>query len=152
MCLCQSPVGDSCPLPGTYFLRSSYLLLSLCELLNSTILNILFLLFTIRAKPIERKLRTNDLITRSFFQPPYSCMVNFQISINNLIAVHTNQMWMGMGSIAIVMTVITQVNLQYLTHFLEQGQGFVNRSMTHGRKSGFDFFVELGRARMSFAH
>ena len=57
-----------------------------------------------------------------------------------------------MGSVAIVMTVIAQVNLQYLTHFLEQGQGFVDRSMTYSGKSGFDFFVELGCTRMSFAH
>lgn len=56
-----------------------------------------------------------------------------------------------MRSIAIVVTITPQVDLQYLVHFLEQGQGLIDRRLTHRRELGPDPCIELSRAGMPFA-
>ena len=45
--------------------------------------------------------------------------------------------------VAIIMAVVMQIDLQYLTHFFQQRERFVNSRMTHGGELAFDLCVEL---------
>lgn len=54
-----------------------------------------------------------------------------------------------MGTVAIIMAVVTQIDLQHLIHFFQQREGFVNGCMTHGGKLALDLCVKLACTRMS---
>ena len=59
-------------------------------------------------------------------------------------------MGMRLGTVAIIMAVVTQIDLQHLIHFFQQSEGFVNGCLTHGWKLAFDLCVQLACAGMSF--
>ena len=90
-------------------------------------------------------------ITRGFLQFSKHFLVERLFSVNDFAAFHANQMRMRLGTVAIVMAVFAQIDFQHLVEFFEQGQGFVNRGLTHGWELQLDLFIELLRAGMSFA-
>ena len=105
----------------------------------------------IGANTIKRDLGAKDLVTRGFFQPSYGRSIKLEISIHDFVALHTNQVGMRLESFAIIMGIVSQVDLQYLVHFLQQCQGFVHSGRTHSRELRLDSCVKLAGAGMSFA-
>jgi len=105
-------------------------------------------LFTIGAKAVERDLGTEDLVTRCLLEFPDRRLIDIRLPIDDLVALDADQVRMGLRAVAVVVAVITQVNLQYLAHILEQCQGLVYRGMAHGGELALDPAVELDRTGM----
>jgi hypothetical protein len=107
-------------------------------------------LFAIGAKPVERDLGAEDLVTRDLLEFPDRRRIEIRTPIDDLVALDADQVWMGLRAVAVVVAVVAQVDLQHLAHVLEQRQGLVHRGMAHGGELALDPGIELGRAGMSF--
>jgi hypothetical protein len=105
-------------------------------------------MFTIRAKPVKRNPGGEDRVARCPLEFPDCRRLEIRLPVNDLVALDTDQMRMGLRAVAVVVTVVAQVDLQHLVHVLEQRQGLVYRGMAHGRELALDPCVELGRAGM----
>lgn len=91
------------------------------------------------AEPIERDLGSDNLKPRILFESPDCGVFKVELAIYNFIAFHTNQVGVRFGTVAVVMTVIPQVDFLNLTHFLEQGKSFVDGGLAHCRELVLDF-------------
>jgi hypothetical protein len=108
-------------------------------------------LFAIGTKPVERDLGVEDLVTRDLLKFLDRGRVEIRISIDDLVALDTDQVRVGFRTVAIIVTVVAQVDLQHLAHVLEQRQRLVHRGMAHGGELALDPGIELSCAGMSFA-
>ena len=107
-------------------------------------------LFSIGAKPVERDLGAEDLVTRGALEFPDRRRIEIRLPIDDLVALDADQVRMELRAVAMIMTIVAQIDLQHLAHVLEQRQGLVYRGMAHGEELALDPGIELGRAGMPF--
>jgi len=79
-----------------------------------------------------------DLKTRRLLQSPERFFIERHLPINNLVTLNAYQVGMRLRTVAIIMAVVMQIDLQHLVHFFQQSEGFVNCCMTDGWKLALD--------------
>lgn len=73
----------------------------------------------LRTEPVDHDLRPDDLVAAVLFQTIDRDRIEFDITINDLMAARTDQMGMWVWAIAIIMAVIVQVDFGDLVHFFQ---------------------------------